>query len=142
VESGTTASVELRGHGRLVIGRITFDGAPDDVQWGMSQASLQVEGTKPPQVDYERAPADSARAAFLHQAQTLIPFSLSKDGSIRADDVPPGNYILSVELAGASANPIQFSKPFGSIKMPVTVPPNDDENKPIDLGVLSIERVK
>jgi len=142
VESGATASIELRGHGRLVIGRITFDGSPDDVQWGMSQAYLQVEGAKPPQVDYERALADSARAAFMHQAATRFPIALSKDGSLRADDVPPGSYALAIELASPAANPVQFSKPFGSLNRQVNVPPSDDENGPVDLGILTIERAK
>jgi len=70
VESGVAASVELRRQGRPVIGQIAFDGVADDVHWGMSQAYLQVEGTQPPKLDYERAPADSARANFLHRAAT------------------------------------------------------------------------
>jgi len=43
VEYGAVASVELRRHGRPVIGRIAFQGSSDEVQWGRSLAS----GRKP-----------------------------------------------------------------------------------------------
>src|SRR4029077_5921319 len=43
VESGAVASVELRRLGRPVIGRIVFQGARDEVQWGMSTAFLKGE---------------------------------------------------------------------------------------------------
>jgi len=140
VESGVTASVELRRQGRPMIGQIAFDGSADDVHWGTSQAYLQVEGTQPPKLDYERAPADSARAAFLHRAATRFPAALSKDGSIRADDVPPGSYTLVIELKSAAADPVQFSKLFGSLRKEITVPSRADENGPVDVGVLAVER--
>jgi len=142
VESGVTASVELRRQGRPVNGQIAFDGMADDVHWGTSQAYLQVEGTQPPTLDYERAPADSARAYFLHRAATRFPAALSKDGSIRAEDVPPGNYTLVIELNSAAADPVQFSKLFGSLRKEVTVPSDGDENRPVDVGLLTVERAK
>jgi hypothetical protein len=142
VDSGATASVELRREGRTVTGRIAFDGSADDVHWGTSQAYLQVEGTQSPKVDYERAPADSARAVFLHQAATRFPAALSKDGSIRADDVPAGSYTLVIELKSAAADPVQFSKLFGSLRKQVIIPPAGDENRPVDVGVLTVELVK
>ena len=142
VESGVTASVELRRHGRPVVGRIVLDGLADDVHWGTSQAYLQVEGTQPPKLDYERAPADSARANFLHRAATRFPAALSRDGSIRADDVPPGSYTLVIELKSAAADPLQFSKLFGSLSKTVTVPSGADEIGPLDVGALTLERAK
>jgi len=142
VESGVTASVELRRQGRPVNGQIVFDGSADDVHWGTSQAYLQVEGTQPPTLDYERAPAESARAVFLHRAATRFPAALSKDGSFRADDVPPGSYTLVIELKSAAADPVQFSKLFGSLRKEITVPSRADENGPIDVGVLTVERAK
>jgi len=125
-----------------MIGQIAFDGSADDVHWGTSQAYLQVEGTQPPKLDYERAPADSARAAFLHRAATRFPAALSKDGSIRADDVPPGSYTLVIELKSAAADPVQVSKLFGSLRKEITVPSRAVENGPIDVGVLTVERAK
>jgi hypothetical protein len=117
VESGAVASVELRRAGRPVIGRIAFQGSPDEVQWGTSAGSLQGE--------------------------KKFPFALSKDGAIRADDVPPGTYTLSIQLEGATIDPQNFQKPpFGSVQRQVTVPTADDESVPVDLGELIIERTK
>jgi RNA polymerase sigma factor (sigma-70 family) len=117
VESGAIASVELRRQGRPVTGRIVFQGSPDEVQWGMSEASLQGE--------------------------KKFPFALSKDGAIRADDVPPGTYALSIQLARAAVNQQVFpTDPFGSLQKQVIVPSAENESVPVDLGELTIKRAK
>jgi uncharacterized GH25 family protein len=116
VESGAVASVELRRRGRTVIGRIVFQGSPDDVRWASSEASLQ--------------------------GQNKLPFALFKDGAIRADDVPPGTYTLSIQLAGATADPMNFPKTFGSLQKEVIVSSAEDETVPVNLGEMTIERAK
>jgi RNA polymerase sigma factor (sigma-70 family) len=115
VEGGAVASVELRRKGRRVIGRIIFQGSPEEVNWGMSTAFLQGEGK--------------------------FPFALSKDGTLRADDVAPGNYALSIQLERAAAGPqVHGDNPFGSLQKEATVPPADDDSMPVDLGELHITR--
>ena len=84
VESGAVASVELRRQGRPVIGQLVFQGSPDQVHWGMSTAKLSGENT--------------------------FPFALSRDGAIRADDVPPGTYKLSGPVGGREHRPDEFSQ--------------------------------
>jgi hypothetical protein len=117
VESGAVASVELRRQGRRVIGRLVFQGSRDDVQWGMSTAFLKGE--------------------------KQFPFGLSKDGVLRADDVAPGKYTLSIQLESANLDPANVQKPpFGSLQKEVTVPAADDESVPVDLGELTIQRRK
>jgi len=116
VENGAVASVELRRQGRPVIGRIIFQGSPDDLAWGMSAASLQ--------------------------GQNKFPFALSKDGAIRADDVPPGTYTLSIQLQSATVGPPPSDKTFGSLQKEVIVPLAQDESVPVNLGELTIERAK
>jgi RNA polymerase sigma factor (sigma-70 family) len=117
VESGAVASVELRRQGRPVIGRIIFQGSRDEVHWGMSTAFLQGE--------------------------KKIPFAFSKDGVLRADDVAPANYALSIQLEGATVDPANSPRPqFGSLQKEVTVPPADDESVPVDLGELIVKRGK
>lgn len=120
VESGAVATVELRRQGRPVIGRIKFQGRPDDVYWGMSEAVL----------------TDSKRG---------FPFALSKDGAMRAEDVPPGTYTLSIHLDAASVIPqeqLGNEKTFGSLEKQVVVPSSEDETVPVDLGELMVERAK
>jgi hypothetical protein len=116
VESGAVATVELRGQGREVIGRIVLTGSPQDVQWGMSSAMLK--GTN------------------------SFPFAMSKDGAIRADDVPPGTYTLAIDLRSPSAEPLMYSKTFGSLQQEVVVPPAEDVTVPVNLGDLTIVRAK
>jgi hypothetical protein len=80
--------------------------------------------------------------AFL-QAEKNIPFACSKDGALRADDVAPGNYTLSIQLEGATVDPANSPRlPFGSLQKEVTVPPAEDESVPVDLGELNIKRAK
>ena len=115
VESGAVASVELRRKGRPVIGQLVFQGSPEEVHWGMSTAALSGEST--------------------------FPFALSRDGTIRADDVPPGTYRLSVHLEGASIDPMNSPRPpFGSLEEDIVVPSADDMSVPVDLGELTIKK--
>jgi hypothetical protein len=117
VESGAVASVELRRQGRRVIGQLAFQGSRDEVQWGMSTAFLQGE--------------------------KKFPFALSKDGALRADDVAPGNYTLSIQLESATVDPQNYHKPpFGSLQKGVTVQSTEDESVPLNLGELTIKRAK
>ncbi len=116
VESDAVTTVELRRHGRPVIGRIVFHGSPDDVRWASSQASLQ--------------------------GKEKFPFALSKDGTIRADDVPPGTYTLSIDLQNPSATPLMSSKTFGSLQKEIVVPAAEDESVPVNLGDLPITQAK
>jgi RNA polymerase sigma factor (sigma-70 family) len=117
VQSGEVSSVDLRRQGRPVIGRIVFQGPRDEIHWGMSTAFLKGE--------------------------KKIPFAFSKDGVLRADDVAPGNYTLSIQLEGATVDPANSPRPpFGSLQKEVTVPPANDGSVPVDLGELPIERAK
>jgi len=80
--------------------------------------------------------------AFL-QGEKKIPFAFSKDGVLRADDVAPANYALSIQLEGATVDPANSPRPqFGSLQKEVTVPPADDESVPVDLGELIVKRGK
>jgi len=47
-----------------------------------------------------------------------------------------------IELESAAGNPPQFSKPVGSLRKEITVPSRADENGPVDVGVLTVERAK
>jgi RNA polymerase sigma factor (sigma-70 family) len=116
VKNGMVSTVELRRDGRPVIAHISFQGAADDIDWAMSEASLK--------------------------GKNKFPFALSKDGTMRADDVPPGTYTLSVELKVPSDLSQGFPKTFGSVQKQVVVPPSENESKPVDLGSMTITQAK
>jgi RNA polymerase sigma factor (sigma-70 family) len=115
VENGAVTSVELRREGRPVIAHLILQGSPDEVHWGESTATLSGEKS--------------------------FPLALSRDGAIHADDVPPGTYRLSVQLEGASVDPLNSPRPpFGSLQEDIVVPSADDMSVPVDLGALTIKR--
>lgn len=116
VKSGAVSTVELRRQGRPVVGRLVYQGSSNDIYWGTSQAALE--------------------------GANRFPFALSRDGTIRAEDVPPGNYTLVVELTGATANPQIFDKAFGELREEVVVPTAKDETVPVDLGELTVPRAQ
>jgi RNA polymerase sigma factor (sigma-70 family) len=119
VKSGAVTTVEMRRDGRPVIGHIVLQGATNDIDWGMSEGSLS--------------------------GKIKYPFALSRDGALRADDVPPGTYTLSVALRLASANPLSDPlnpKFFGSLQKQVVIPPSENESRPVDLGIMTIMQTK
>jgi RNA polymerase sigma factor (sigma-70 family) len=116
VEHGTTTSVELRRQGRPVIGHIAIQGAAEEVRWESSQAFLQ--------------------------GKDKIPLALSEDGSIRADDVPPGTYTLSVDLQASTPEPFLEPKTFGSLQKQITISSAEQESVPVDLGELTVTQAK
>src|SRR6185312_1018752 len=100
-KNGMVATVDLRRDGRPVIGRIVFQESPNNIDWGMSEGSLI--------------------------GKNKYPFALSKDGTIHADDVPPGTYKLSIELKLVSAQPNMYQKTFGTLEKQIVVPSPENE---------------
>jgi len=119
VKSGTVTTVDLRRDGRRVIGHLVIQGLTNEIDWGMSEASLS--------------------------SKTKYPFALSRDDSLRADDIPPGIYTLSISLRAATANPLMNPlnpKMFGSLQMQVVIPKSENESQPVDLGAMTITQAK
>ena len=115
VRSGETATVVLGGTGRAVIGKaVAPTSIPSDV-WTENSAAL-----------VQKDPVSEYRAMF------------APDGSFRIEDVPPGEYTLTIRLTQPldrrdSINKIR-SKPIASIEKPVTISPDSDS----DLGSLEL----
>ena len=77
------------------------------------------------------------------QGEKKFPFALSRDGTIRADDVPPGTYTVSIELEKPSVSPPGFPRvPVASLQKQITVPNADDKSVPVDLGELTLKRTQ
>jgi hypothetical protein len=72
------------------------------------------------------------------------PFSVGSDGSFHIDDVQPGNHTLQVTVSERQTDPNGIrTYPIGSVRHQFTVPEigPDQEDKPLDLGVIVIEPV-
>jgi hypothetical protein len=120
----------------MVIGRIAWADAAAELSPGMSQAFLLLQGSTPPQPRDFADPGEHWRAVGLYNAQAKFPFAFQVDGTIRADDAPPGNYILKIELRAATPNPNNEEKSLGAIEQKVIIPLGDAA---LDLGTLRIQ---
>jgi hypothetical protein len=159
LSAGETARIDLGGDGRPVIGKLAPPkGHNERVLWNF--ASMFVNADLPKlktptlpvalQNDRNRIAAwwkewqlsDEGRAwQDMHEANERIrnetPYfsvSIDRDGAFRIDDVPPGNYVLSVRFDQHAA---------GSLQNYQFAVPSIDKNQlefPVDLGVLTLER--
>jgi hypothetical protein len=65
--------------------------------------------------------------------------SLEKDGRFRVDDVPPGNYELTVLINGPpNIKEAALGKQLARVVMPVIIPVGEEVG-PIDLGEIVAE---
>jgi len=135
VRPGQTTTVALKRQGRRVVGRISLIDPAAEVSRGFSQAFLLLHGSTQPQTGDYDSPGEHWRAVRLYNAQAKFPFRLQPDGNIRADDVPPGNYTLNIELRAATPDPNNREKTLGSLQQNVTIGP---EETLMDLGTLRV----
>jgi hypothetical protein len=119
VEAGKTARITVGGTGRPIIGRV----APP------SNAKRQLD--------------------FSYGAHTLIdadagrfPFKLNADGSFRVEDVPEGEYDLSINVQQrpADRSTLDQATTLATVRETVTVPaiPGGRSDAPLDLGTLKL----
>jgi protocatechuate 3,4-dioxygenase beta subunit/Zn-dependent protease with chaperone function len=116
---GETAHIDLGGHGVPVIGKLQppagFVGAP---LWNFALLTARVDLPEP-----------------FRSISPYITASVDRDGRFRIDDMPAGEYLLTV----------RFDRdPVGRLSQyRFTVPPADRDrlDKPLDLGLLTLERL-
>jgi hypothetical protein len=155
--AGETARIELGGDGRPVTGSLAPpEGHADEVLWNFARihitAGRQPKSPQAPadvQNDRQRYQAwwrewsgtDEGKAwhadykGYRKQRETSPYFNVSvdRDGNFRIDDVPPGEYALSVDMDEHAIGLLRDH--------PFTVPPSDVDQarEPVDLGVLTLE---
>ncbi len=115
--AGQTIPIDLGGSGRPVVGRVQPpEGSKDKVRW--SFASVDAESDK----------AES-RAAGPRWSATV-----DRDGRFRIDDVPAGNYSLSVSFWDHDAGVLR------NHRFQVPAPEVNPAVQPVDLGTLRLEK--
>ena len=115
--AGKTVRIDLGGTGRPVVGKLAPpEGSAGKARWNFAM------------VDMMSASAETEPDSPFCRA------SIDRDGSFRIDDVPAGDYLLSVRFHENDAGHL-----FGHR---VHVPPvvGDREARPVDLGVLRLEK--
>jgi protocatechuate 3,4-dioxygenase beta subunit len=156
---GKTTRIELGGDGRPVTGLLAPpEGYTDEVQWSFARVFVTVAGEpKSPQAPAEvQNDADRYQAWWrewsesdegkawreaqekyrkLREASPYFNASVDRDGNFRIDDVPPGDYSLSVRVD---------ERPIGQLRdYAFSVPPAeaDAASEPVDLGTLTLEPI-
>jgi hypothetical protein len=157
--AGETTRIELGGDGRPVTGSLAPpEDHTDEVLWGFARihitAGRQPKSPQAPadvQNDRERYQAwwrewsgtDEGKAWHAaykeyrnrREASPYFNVSVDRDGSFRIDDVPPGEYTLSVDMN---------ERPIGRLTdRSFEVPPDEGDHtgEPVDLGILTLEPI-
>jgi len=129
VRPGETARVVVGGKGRPVVGRVAVDGVPGGpIDWSRNQP---VRITSEPGFLGRLLGGAAAR-------QETYGGGFDRDGTFRAEDVPPGSYNLSVALDA----PVEPGRPgireqLGGATRSITVP-EGDQGEPVDVGEVTI----
>ena len=127
VRPDETARVLLGGYGRTVTGKADLPEGKDSALWTNNAVTLTA-----------KRPADDAIANQAHEYRAMF----AADGSFRIDGVPPGQYVLKVNLAEAPKSPgaPPIFNSLGSLTMDVTIPESNEQpdESPIDLGLLHL----
>jgi hypothetical protein len=156
-EPGQTAHADIGGTGQPVVGRLVAPaGFNQTLDWTMSQAEVHTkasEGFQPPanwatMTDAQRKDLVAQwRAAHPspnggHQFREFYPFPIQEDGFFRVEDVPPGEYALTVTVHEPPvAGSFNLGKPMATVRREFTVPElsGGRSDLPLDLGELLIE---
>jgi uncharacterized GH25 family protein len=159
--AGDTTELELGGTGRPVIGRLQPpEGFGGKVNWKLASISTEVRIVEPPGLKPPDIPAavrqDPAKLAAWRREWLQTPegkawtnayegmrrlrdstphfwASAGSDGTFRIDDMPAGNYSLSVRLDGN----VRLSLP--ELRFTIKPMKNGRSDEPLDLGDLTLE---
>jgi hypothetical protein len=157
--SGETTKLDLGGSGRPVIGRLLpaadFQG---NVLWNFALVNVRValpQPKSPPSPADVRDDPERRKAWFnawkatdegkawttayetynkLREASPYFTASIDREGLFRIDDMPAGKYVLSVGFSEHQAGHLS------SYRFSVPETSNAEPSRPIDLGVLTLER--
>lgn len=148
VNPGETAQVTLGGKGRIVIGRFLL---PATVKYDWPSKLVALVQDRPDLV----RPVDNqfpSSSDFFERFRTYDAaiakyfLRLQPDGSFRADDVSPGQYILTLTITGPPADPLREDswlypgRILGGITNRIVVPDisADQNDAPLDLGTIRV----
>lgn len=151
VKSGDVTHVQIGGTGRPVAGKFVADNPKRAVDWQAGSYTLSTRRPRPSTANLEtqndyREWSHSEEVRRKRQQYRRYRLFVEPGGSFRAEDIPPGEYELSMtnrEPAADDADSLtRLSAPvIGSLRMNVTLPePTDsDNNEPFDLGEFTVE---
>ena len=159
--AGETTRLNLGGDGRAVIGRLAPPAEnTGEVRWNFANLSVRADHKMPPfpdvpqelRDDPERLKAwreewlagdegtawQKAREVLdkLREASPYFSASVAGDGAFRIDDVPLGDYALSVNFHENSPGRL------GNHRFTVPAGDDGDSSEPVNLGILTLEKAE
>jgi hypothetical protein len=164
VDPGKTVSVQIGGTGRAVVGKVIVPAelsSRSDWEYAYCQitSQRQIAFAAPPMpllirmssADAQRQwmqdwmKTDAGKAYFAAQQKAFagmrnFPFSVSPDGSFRVDDVPAGDYQLSINIRQTNNNQNRFGQPIatGYADFTISEMPGGRSDDPLQLDPVSV----
>jgi hypothetical protein len=149
IRSGEATQVMLGGTGRTVIGRATRPDAVEASQWQAGDYFLYRRRPRPPaslqtkeEIEaWRKLPANRS----AHELFQIYPVIMAGDGSFRAEEIPAGEYQLTLRLSKLSPErPLFGGRLLAIATRDVTVPApaNPDTDEPLDLGTIELQPPK
>lgn len=156
LEPGTEGQITLGDQGRSVLGRVQLSRSLPGFDWTQVIPKLEIQSTPQPTLNLSDFPNHAAYVRAI-VAQSYREFryhgSMAPDGSFKIEDVPAGNYTLSIAVRFPT-NPetplstdgfdpsFDLGQEAGQIQMPVELPRSPvtgpGPEAPLDLGTLRI----
>ena len=151
VAPGATVRVTLGGGGRTVVGRVAAPGGTAPTRPTFAKGLLSVDLPPPTPPDFATYGATQRQAWFAafrktdegkayYAKQNRYGVTVDRDGRLRAEDVPPGHYTLTLSYQAPGDVGM---RPAASASREVDVPEADPgrEGEPVDVGEVPLKLV-
>ena len=142
VKSGETAEVSIGGTGRPIIGRVALPADYNQpVDWSDAEASIRTKNENTIKEDLLRL----YQLLFSEQAvgKNFCSYAviIGPDGSFRAEDVPEGEYEISISLYEPLPAKSGVSESIASLhkELKIAAMPGGRSDEPLDVGTLVLK---
>jgi len=149
VKPGEPTPVVYGGNGRAVIGKVTSQDSSVEIAWQSGHRTLHTKMPTPPATARTReeiqAWNDSEEVKTARANYRYYAVRMQEDGTFRIEDVPPGQYTLSMQFQGPAGDSSSMGGRYvGSIAREVEVPamPDGPVDQPLDLGALELSPMR
>jgi hypothetical protein len=148
VPSGQTVQVEIGGNGRPVIGKLMLDHNDETLPMaGAIESSTDTQPRTGPSIppnwaalnEQERTKIVDDWYRIANQPRFSAPIIVSADGSFRADDVPQGQYRISVY--SRALDPMEGRYEIladGALAFAMPAMPGGKSDQPLDVGAVNV----
>ncbi len=152
-EPGRKHEISIGGDGRPVIGRVVIPNTDAKYDWGTNVVMTDSSKFKFPdaldnmtpeekQSWYEEWGKSEEGIAYTKMQNRMYAVMVSDDGRFRVDDVPAGDFTLSLSINAATpSGQCGFGESLGNVTHRFTIPamPDGRSDEPMDIGNLTLK---